>query len=93
VLRIADLADSAGNPSLRVEGKVVGPWVAELRDIAIRRLARSGALVIDLSALTFADPAGIALLRDLATRGVTFVNCSAFAGAHLGDSGCGDGTE
>ena len=88
MLRIAELNDQNGSASLRLEGKVVGPWVDELRRTADRVLGRSGAMVADLSAVTFADAAGICLLRELARRGVTFVNCSAFANAHLGDSGC-----
>jgi hypothetical protein len=93
VLRIVELADGNGVPSIRIEGKVVGLWVDELRQSADRILAGSGALIVDLSDLTFADTAGIALLRELAGRGVTMVNCSAFADAHLGDTGCRDGME
>ena len=93
VFRIAQLDNDDGRGTMRLEGKVVGPWVAELRDAVERNLSRSQSVVVDLSAMTFADAAGIDLLQELARRGVIFVNCSAFADAHLGEAACRPGME
>ena len=63
---------------MQVEGWLVGPWVEELRRLSDQALAESGALSMDLEKLWYVDLDGVALLRDLARRTVTYVNCSPF---------------
>jgi len=78
VLRISDISDSGGGRRLQVEGRLVGPWVEELRRLSDQALAESGTLSLDLEKLWYADLNGVALLRDLVRRNVTHVNCSPF---------------
>jgi ABC-type transporter Mla MlaB component len=56
--------------TFQLEGRLVGPWVAELRD-CWRRTASDGkrAVHIDLRAVTYVDAAGEALLADLYRQG------------------------
>ncbi len=80
MLRIARI-DDGGNPTrpaLRLEGKLFGPWVAELSRACEELRVPPGVLCVDLSALTFIDPAGLTLLLDLIGRGATISGCSGF---------------
>lgn len=74
----------SGEPLIRVEGKIVGRWVGELRRAALTALAGPERVAVDLGGVSFADTDGIALLRELSGAGVTFVNGSAFVAAQLG---------
>jgi hypothetical protein len=74
MLKISHVNDHESIPTLKVEGKLRGPWVAELE----RACSDSrGRLRLDLSAVTFADHAGVELLRGLLAHGVTVAACSA----------------
>jgi len=53
---------------LVVEGRVAGPWVAELSRAADALLSASSSPRLDLSAVSYVDPAGIELLRELDRR-------------------------
>ena len=61
----------AGAAALRLEGRLAGPWVDEVRacwqDVAAKRNA--GSLCIDLDAVTFIDAAGRALLSAMHAQG------------------------
>ena len=63
-------------PTLRLEGKLVGPWVTELARSCDELPGSPEFLRLDLAAVTFVDGPGLALLRDLLGRGVTLVACS-----------------
>ena len=76
VLRITH---ARGNDSiwvLRLEGKLLGPWVTELARSCNEFSCSPDCLRLDLSAVTFVDGPGLALLRDLIGRGATLVASS-----------------
>ena len=62
--------------SLRLEGKLVGLWVTELARSCNELPCSPDCLRLDLSAVTFVDGPGLALLRDLIGRGATLAACS-----------------
>jgi ABC-type transporter Mla MlaB component len=62
--------------TLRLEGKLVGPWVTELARSCGELLCSPNHLRLDLAAVTFVDGPGVALLRDLLARGATLAACS-----------------
>ena len=62
--------------TLRVEGKLLGPWVTELARSCNELPCPPNHLRLDLSAVTFVDRPGVALLRDLLARGATLAACS-----------------
>ena len=78
MLRISVIRDSQKGTRFKVEGWLVGPWVEELRRLSDQALADSGTLSLDLEKLWYADLNGASLLRDLARRNVTHLNCSPF---------------
>jgi len=69
--------------TLKLEGRVVGPWVAELRQVCEKLLTEGRALKLDLADVTFADASGVAALSSFKSRGVTFINCSPFVEEQL----------
>ena len=68
---------------LLLEGWLIGPWVDELRHETEQYLSDAKALRVDLAKVLFADPRGVALLRELASRHVELVNCSTFLNQQL----------
>lgn len=78
MLRISTIAESEHELTLKLEGQIVGPWV-ELLGQECRTL-RAGAtgrgLQLELSHVTYADPAGRQLLRELVAAGVALLSPS-----------------
>jgi anti-anti-sigma regulatory factor len=72
---------------LRLDGEIAGPWAVELRRVAIEVIGGNGSsgsgLVLDLAGVSFLSADGLALFRELATRGVQFFNCSMFVAEQL----------
>jgi hypothetical protein len=74
VLRIS-LERDLSTLSLVLEGRLVGPWVDELRRISAEHISRSAALIVDLDGLTAMDARGQWLLDELRQEGAT-LRCS-----------------
>ncbi len=84
MLRIEPVDTSIGDCVLRLEGEVVGPWVAEIRRSCDQALATGARLTLELTDVTFIDRAGVELFRRLMRAGVVVVNCSPFLQTQLG---------
>ena len=77
MLRITTL-NHAPTVLLRLEGKLTGPWIDELR-VAFDRAKRDGRQVrLDLSAVSFVDSNGVELLHELFDNGALVEACSTF---------------
>jgi hypothetical protein len=74
VLRISIERDRS-TLSLVLEGRLVGPWVDELRRISATHITRNVPLTVDLEGLTAMDARGQALLDELRQDGAT-LRCS-----------------
>ena len=74
MLRIT-IAETATEQSWTLEGRLVGPWVGELKTIWKKtHRTRSGqACIVDLNEVTFIDKGGERLLRSMSKQGVRFV--------------------
>ena len=83
MLRISIIEDSADSVQLTLEGWLVGPWVDEVRRQSEQALSEKRAVTLDLEKVWFVDASGTALLRELASRKVEHVNCSAFLSQQL----------
>jgi anti-anti-sigma regulatory factor len=78
MLRITAKPTENGNGQLlRLEGKLLSTWVQELQKCLSTHTEQTP-LALDLSALSFADQAGLALLRDALSRGVRLVACTGY---------------
>jgi hypothetical protein len=71
----------------RIEGQVTGPWIEELRRVCNETLGSHGhvihQLVLDLTDVSFIDPDGVALFRELTARRVILTNASLFVTEQL----------
>ena len=72
MLRITITGDSE-TTKCKLEGKLAGPWVAELEQSWRTDLAGTLGLVVDLSGVSFIDDAGKMLLAKMNARGAKFV--------------------
>jgi predicted nuclease with RNAse H fold len=87
MLRIDNDGARGGARVLRLDGKVIGRWVGELRRCCEEVLLVPGQhLALDLRGVTFIDANGVALFRELTERGVALTNCSPFAAEQLRSS-------
>jgi anti-anti-sigma regulatory factor len=83
MLRISVVVEDVRGVALRVEGRVVGPWVAELREACGKVLEEKRSLTLDLSEVMFASREGVALLLELKAQGVELSGCSPFLSQEL----------
>ena len=75
--------DETEPQSLKLEGRIVGPWIDALRVACDRAMTTDAPFVLDVGGVDFADRTATALLRGLRTRGVRIVNASPFIRALL----------
>jgi ABC-type transporter Mla MlaB component len=78
MLRITPNGNAGEIPTLKLEGSIAGPWVVELRRVAVASLRESRTLKLDLAGVGFVDPAGAQLLRELTRSDVEFTGVSQF---------------
>jgi hypothetical protein len=86
MLRITVVESSKIAVTLRAEGRITGPWVEELRTAcSVHTFPDEVQLSLELADISFADPAGIALLRELRSRGVGLIRTAPFLAEQLKD--------
>jgi anti-anti-sigma regulatory factor len=83
MLLITDMRETEGTCRMELQGRLIGPWVDELRRVAGEAPPRCGRVVLDLSALSFIDGCGVALLRELASNGISLDGVTPYIAAML----------
>ncbi len=78
MLRLTRIAGTHRVKAIKLEGKLLGPWVDEVSKVCAADTDPSGRIDLDLSALIFVDAAGERLLRDLIAQGIQVVACSSY---------------
>jgi ABC-type transporter Mla MlaB component len=86
MLRITSTDCGNRNITLRLEGRIVGPWVTELWKACEKIMGEGLRLELDLAEVSFLEPAGVVLVSSLRSRGVLLTQCSAFVEAQLESS-------
>jgi anti-anti-sigma regulatory factor len=76
MLRIT-LVPGASRTTLKVEGKLLAPWVEEFQ-AAVSSCSSSEPPSLDLSGLSFVDAEGLEILAGMVHRGVVVSACSNF---------------
>lgn len=87
MLKISQTEPVNHTVTLRLEGRVVGPWVAELRNSCEEALTEGHSLNLHLANVEFMDLEGVALLSSLRLRGVVLLECPPFAAEQLKGAG------
>lgn len=83
MLRITRVEKTSAETLLIVEGRLVGPWVAELKTAMGDVDSGPEHVTIDLSAVSFVDARGLKLLQQLKAQGVVLHAVSPFVEALL----------
>ena len=84
MLKITVVESSNEAVRLRVEGRLTGGWVEELRRTCDLHALNDGIrLTLDLADISFADAAGIELLKELRMRLVTLLSPSSLVAEQL----------
>jgi ABC-type transporter Mla MlaB component len=78
MMRITRMVGNDSVDTLKLEGKLQGPWVDEAHAAYALSAAQASRTYLDLSGLTFADGEGAALLRELIQSGAQVVGCSSY---------------
>ena len=80
MLRITRQPIGESSVQLKLEGKLLEPWIEEMQ----RSISDSQSNIqLELSALTFADAAGIEALAKLIRAGAVLTTCSGYVAALL----------
>ena len=91
MLRVTVVESSGSAVTLRVEGRVTGSWVDELRRTCdVHSVPDAVQLSLDLADVSFADGAGIVLLKELRSRGVGLIRINPFMVEQLKDRASSD---
>jgi anti-anti-sigma regulatory factor len=70
-------AKESGRTKLRLEGRLAGPWVKELKESWQQSAAAGEPVgVVELNEVIFIDAAGKKLLADMHRQGVALTACS-----------------
>jgi ABC-type transporter Mla MlaB component len=78
MLKISEPGTPNHSVTLKLEGRVVGPWVEELRRVCEPILTKDCSLKLDLTEVSYVDAEGVAMLNGFKARGVKLKNCSPF---------------
>jgi anti-anti-sigma regulatory factor len=84
MLRITVVELSRRAVTLRVEGRITGASVEELRTACdVHASADEAQLSLELADVSFADAAGVVLLKELGSRGVSLRHANPFMAEQL----------
>ena len=83
MLRISIIHRVDEGIQFQLEGRLIGPWVEELRRLSDQALSQQQVISLDLEKVWFIDPQGVELLRGLAKKRVAQINCSPFVSQQL----------
>lgn len=83
MLRISIIHRGDEGIQFQLEGRLIGPWVEELRRLSELALSQQKTVSLDLQEVWFVDLEGVDLLRDLASKHVTQINCTPFVSQQL----------
>ena len=83
MLKISESKPVKQTITLRLEGRVVGPWVSELQQICESLVTGRNKVALDLTEVSFADQSGVTLLCSLQTRGIKLLNLAPFVEEQL----------
>jgi hypothetical protein len=76
MLRITTVETADAPAVLKLEGKLLEPWIGELDEACRRACVRRASATIDLAGISFVDIPGTIALRSLRRRGMRLVGCS-----------------
>jgi anti-anti-sigma regulatory factor len=76
MLRITPIQPDPLTRVLKLEGKLLEPWIEELQEVCRHAQRQTAVVVLDLAAVSFVDASGAIALRHLIRQGVAVQHCS-----------------
>ena len=83
MLKISQVGAANHSITLRLEGRVIGPWVGELRHVCEPLLGERCIVELDLAGVSYVDADGVVALASFKARGAELKNCSPFVGQQM----------
>jgi len=83
MLKISQIGSAKGSVTLRLEGRIVGPWVGEARAACEKFLEEGRAMKLNLAEVAYVDQDGVKFLKEFSSRGVKLVGGSLFVEEQL----------
>ena len=84
MLRITRLDDRESAHVLKLEGKLLEPWIGELTEACSRMRSEGGAATLDLTAVSYVDAYAAEALGRLRRSGVRLMGCSPLVAELIG---------
>jgi hypothetical protein len=73
-ITVTESTDSAA--IVKLEGKLLEPWIPELQEACRAARRADSPATLDVAALSYVDSPGTIALRDLVRRGIVLTGCS-----------------
>jgi anti-anti-sigma regulatory factor len=83
MLKISENKLGKETVTLRLEGRIVGPWVEELKQACEPLVKNGGRVELDLADVAFVDESGVTVLAGLSARGTKLLNITPFVEKQL----------
>lgn len=83
MLRITTNRSDQQTVVVKLEGKLLAPWVGEFQEACRQACNTRSNTILDLTDLSFVDTSGAIAIRDLTQRGLQLKNCSPLVQALL----------
>ena len=77
MLRVTPSSHDQSGRTLKLEGKLVEPWVAEVREL-LESTVMAAPVSLDVSSLSYVDDAGVEFLHQLVRRGFQLVGTTPY---------------
>lgn len=76
MLRLTQSKRASREIILKAEGQLVAEWVSLLEGECLTLMANNDRVLLDLAGVSYADGPGIRMLRELAKRPLSIINCT-----------------
>jgi len=86
MLRITPIRKDRGTVTLKLEGKIHADWAGLLEQECLRLVHQQEQVLLDFSGVSYVDPDGIQVVRELPNGHIHIINCPRFI-AELLDRG------
>jgi anti-anti-sigma regulatory factor len=84
MVKITETSGDEKVVTLRLDGKIVDAWVADLERLCLHyRDEEHKSIVLDFSGVTFVDENGVSMLQRIKDSRIEIINCSLFIEALL----------
>lgn len=79
MFRSTEVSEDDHSATLRLDGKLIEPWVSELERLCLHyKNGKNKTVVLDFAGVTFIDDKGVKMLERIKDDKIKIINCSIF---------------